>query len=287
MSREQAKMVKLLMERDLPGLDKLSKAISITATTSRVQSTNIPVSTSTVYVPEIVPPSPHNNPFIYHASNVPDGTVFIAVGAIVGAIFLGIFIWWCVTTFVSYRNTKNATDLLTQHNYSYVVEKQPLNKSNNNNRIISDSSSMGKSTSDEYELEEKYLHPSLDNANDLEFGINGVEQFNIIQHDNTNNYRNSLFISPTLQMQQQSNNNPYMTPRHNSMVSLDKPALTASPERKKKSKAKHKRNQSSLGLLSASPSKSAIDLSTTKGHRKSASVYLDNMLADSLDNTNI
>lgn len=284
------------MERDLPGLVSITSSRAMAAA-----STSIPVSTSTVYVPEIIPPSPQSNPFIYHASNMPDGVVFIAVGSIVGAIFFAIAIWWCIATVISYRNTKAANDILTHNDYTYVVEKQPLAKANNNNninsnnRIISDSSSMGNFASNEYELEEKYLYPNTNNNsnsiyhdddNDLQFG---VEQFNAIQPENTyNNYRNSLFISPTLQMQSgnnnNNNNNPYMTPRRNSTVMLDKPTLAASPERKKKkNKSKHKRNQSSLGLLSASPSKSAIDLSTTRGHRKSASVYLDNMLTDSID----
>lgn len=306
-------MVQLLRERDLPNLQSslfesvittTSQTSSAGATTSSVATpTSIPVLTSTVYVLEITPPAARDNPFIYHTGNMPDGTVFIAVGAIVGLIFIAILIWWCITTFISYRNTKEANALLNQHTY-YNLEKAPLNdhpfnndnNSNNNNRIVSDSSSMGKSNTDSYEFEEKYLHRDMafDNGeNDFEFGLRPEHQpFSIIQPDinsNSNNnmyFRQSLFISPTLQMAQRSQD-IYQTPRRNSAISLDRPELTASPERKKKARSKHKRNQSSLGLLSASPSKSQLDLSTKANHRKSASVYLNDMLSGSIDSSNI
>ena len=37
----------------------------------------------------------------------PRGTVFIAVGACVGAIFVAILIWWAISTYISHQNTKH------------------------------------------------------------------------------------------------------------------------------------------------------------------------------------
>lgn len=266
------------------------------------KTSNTAVSTSTIYVAAITPPTANNNPFIYHAGSMPDGTVFIAVGCIVGAIFFTIFTWWCFTTYISFRNTKEANRLLNNNTLYYSMEKQPLTnrKSNgknnidtNGNRIISDSSSLERMSREDYEFEEKYLNRS----DDLEFGLQEdpttaildhhrysqqqqqqQQPFSVIQSDL--GCRNSLFISPTLQLSQRTDD-MYQTPTKNtgmnSEIVLDKPSLTASPERiKRYMRNKHRRNQSSLGKLSASPSKSQIEL--PNHHHKSASMYLEDIL---------
>lgn len=266
-----------------------------------MKTSNTPVSTSTIYVAAITPPVADNNPFIYHTGSTPDGTVFIAMGCIVGAIFFIIFTWWCLTTYISYKNTKEANKLLNHNALYYSIEKQPLTNGKNNgknnvdinaNRIPSNSSSFGKMGCEDYEFEEKYLN----RFNDLEFGLNQdtathtlnqhhyhqpqrqQQPFSVIQSDM--GCRNSLFISPTLQLSQRTED-IYQTPTKNtaanSEIVLDKPTLTASPERiNRHMRNKHRRNQSSLGRLSASPSKSQIELSNQ--HHKSASMYLEDIL---------
>lgn len=311
------------LKRGLPSLNTLTTTtITTTTTTSNsitsativtttsignsaiidpTKTSNISVSTSTVYVAAITPPTADNNPFIYHTGSMPDGTVFIAMGCIVGVIFFTIFTWWCLITYISYRNTKEANRLLNHNTLYYSMEKQPLTNGKNNgknsvdtntNRIISDSSSLGKVSREDYEFEEKYLNRN----DDLESGLQEdtttatlddhhlhpqqqqLIPFSVIQSDM--GCRNSLFISPTLQLSQRTED-MYQTPTKNtetnSEIVLDKPTLTASPERiNRHMRSNHRRNQSSLGRLSASPSKSQIEL--PNNHHKSASMYLEDIL---------
>lgn len=59
-------------------------------------------------MPAQVPPT-RNAPYM-QASNAPQGTVFIAVGAILGAFLLGLLIWRGVTTWMLQRNVKKASE---------------------------------------------------------------------------------------------------------------------------------------------------------------------------------
>jgi hypothetical protein len=58
-----------------------------------------------------VPPT-KNAPFMQHSS-APDGTVFIAVGAILGALGLGVLLWRIITSFLLHRSVRRAA--LAQH----------------------------------------------------------------------------------------------------------------------------------------------------------------------------
>lgn len=282
------------LQKDLPKLEQFTTTTTTDTTSTSIETTktsNVVVSTSTVYIAPITPPSANNNPFIYHTGSLPNGTVFIAVGSVVGAIFLTIFVCWCLSTYTSYRNTKEVNN---HNSFYYSVEKHPLNNSIDRHRIISDSSSMGKLSREDYEPEEKYFKgyddlESRPHEEDTTTSINLDQQqqqqqpFSVIHSDM--GCRNSLFISPTLQLAQRTAEDVtmYHTPtkntRSNQEMLLDKPTLTASPERiNRHLRSKHRRNQSSLGRLSASPSKSQIDLSGQHHHNKSASMYLEDIL---------
>ncbi|PTB74382.1 hypothetical protein M440DRAFT_1403745 [Trichoderma longibrachiatum ATCC 18648] len=63
------------------------------------------------YPPPTVPPT-KNAPFMQH-SNAPDGTVFIAVGAILGAFGLGVLLWRIIVSFLLHRSVRRAA--LAQH----------------------------------------------------------------------------------------------------------------------------------------------------------------------------
>ncbi|KAL7949003.1 hypothetical protein V8C42DRAFT_312947 [Trichoderma barbatum] len=63
------------------------------------------------YPPAAVPPT-KNAPFMQH-SNAPDGTVFIAVGSILGAFGLGILLWRIIVSFLLHRSVRRAA--LAQH----------------------------------------------------------------------------------------------------------------------------------------------------------------------------
>lgn len=58
-----------------------------------------------------VPPT-KNAPFMQHSS-APDGTVFIAVGAILGALGLGVLLWRIIVSFLLHRSVRRAA--LAQH----------------------------------------------------------------------------------------------------------------------------------------------------------------------------
>ncbi|KAK4189615.1 hypothetical protein QBC35DRAFT_132758 [Podospora australis] len=81
---------------DLTGLPTLSKTVD----------TNIPE-----YPPPTIPPT-RNAPFMNH-STLPDGTVFIAVGAILAAFGLGVLIWRGIIACLLHRSVERAA--LAQH----------------------------------------------------------------------------------------------------------------------------------------------------------------------------
>lgn len=63
------------------------------------------------YPPAAVPPT-INAPFMHH-SDAPDGTVFIAVGAILGAFGLGLLLWRVISGILLHRSVERAA--LAQH----------------------------------------------------------------------------------------------------------------------------------------------------------------------------
>ncbi|KAI0430849.1 hypothetical protein F5Y09DRAFT_306683 [Xylaria sp. FL1042] len=109
----------------LPGIsDTSSTTSSPTSTTSDASSTtsqSVPAITSNTgdtpplptlpgsysYPPPAVPPT-KNAPFMQQ-SNLPQGTVFIAVGSILGAFAVAILIWRAVVACLLHRSVKRAT----------------------------------------------------------------------------------------------------------------------------------------------------------------------------------
>ncbi|KAI1754415.1 hypothetical protein F4782DRAFT_528336 [Xylaria castorea] len=106
----------------LPGIDQTSSTSS--STTSKASSTtqqSVPPITSSTgdtpalptlpgsysYPPPAVPPT-KNAPFM-QKSNLPQGTVFIAVGAILGAFAVAILIWRVVVGCLLHRSVRRAT----------------------------------------------------------------------------------------------------------------------------------------------------------------------------------
>ncbi|KAK5630724.1 hypothetical protein RRF57_006439 [Xylaria bambusicola] len=110
----------------LPGIDEASTTSSpssTTSTTTTASSTtqSVPAITSDTgdtpplptlpgsysYPPPAVPPT-KNAPFM-QKSNLPQGTVFIAVGAILGAFAVAILVWRAVVACLLHRSVKRAT----------------------------------------------------------------------------------------------------------------------------------------------------------------------------------
>lgn len=83
--------------------------------TSGDELTGFPTLTGGASIPTYpaaaVPPT-NNAPFMHHSS-APDGTVFIAVGAILGAFAIGILLWRIITTFLLHRSVERAA--MAQH----------------------------------------------------------------------------------------------------------------------------------------------------------------------------
>ncbi|KAL2177988.1 uncharacterized protein P884DRAFT_198640 [Thermothelomyces heterothallicus CBS 202.75] len=98
----------------LPTLPALS---STTTTSSFSRPTDMPTLSRTVnteiptYPPPTIPPT-RNAPFMNH-STLPDGTVFIAVGAILGAFGVAILLWRAIVACLLHRSVERAA--LAQH----------------------------------------------------------------------------------------------------------------------------------------------------------------------------
>ncbi|KAK4127356.1 hypothetical protein N657DRAFT_564650 [Parathielavia appendiculata] len=89
-----------------------------TTTTSRGTNTGMPKLSRTIvdtevptYPPPTIPPT-RNAPFMNH-STLPDGTVFIAVGAILGAFGVAILVWRAIVACLLHRSVERAA--LAQH----------------------------------------------------------------------------------------------------------------------------------------------------------------------------
>lgn len=290
-------------------------------------------SSSATPTPTIVPPSADGNPYISKMTNLPpNGTVFIAVGACVGAIFLAIFIWWALSLYISSKNTKHDKQLYYPNNNASVNNFSQSGRGHRHqNSLMSQvtQSTFSDSSSRFADLDEEKLIPiekvqtkkSLFNLNltrtltggddlagdalTIDYNDPEVQMFNAI-HDDTlgENNRRNLFVSPTLEVfQQQQQTTPVRTSRYSEFqymqnegnlsnisidssymnTNLESPSRAASPERKRKVREEshyESRNQSAIGLVATS----SLPPSPVKGgnlyHKKSPSMYLDDMLAD-------
>lgn len=303
--------------RDLP---RLSTSRATSAATSAVSSST---RTSSSYTATVTPPSPSGNPNIFHSDSRPDGTVFIAVGSIVGVIIAALFLWWIITNVISRRIARKALygGLESQSKghgsspleYSYGDDKDMFLPLRGLPDAYEERASRSKSRlfvngggSDKSNLRDSTSWDSLPEFQPDAHDLNPVEKVNAIQDNVFNHYkRNSLFVSPVMevlqQQQQQQTNRSRATESENDSKTclsssltppsgeLNRPERAASPERKlKKTPGNdyHKRNGSTLGItpVDSSVSQSNIassDSSTNKknGHRKQVpSMYLEDML---------
>lgn len=87
-----------------------------------LSSTGVPKPTVTV-------PSNANNPFMSQ-SNLPEGTVFIAVGAILGGIVAAVFVWHLMVAFMHKRNLKKFTSTNQVYTAPFMDENKGLYSDN-------------------------------------------------------------------------------------------------------------------------------------------------------------
>jgi hypothetical protein len=198
--------------RDMP---KLAKTTSTTQT-STSKGTGLPslkTSTSTSGLPALttgttsssyttpavtVPPS-NNNPYLIHTEN-PNGTVFIAVGVIVGAILLGFILYHFIISLTASRLAKK----------SLAPEKQMYEKYQYNNSNAYGYGFDTQSTSDPYSvaklplLTKPVLGGGLGNSN-LGSTITGDTSTiyqSEIGHATSKHDLTKMFISPTAEVMQ-------------------------------------------------------------------------------------
>lgn len=198
---------------------------------SLLDSSSFLSSSSSEVTPTITPPSPDGNPHIMQLVDLPPrGTVFIAVGACVGAIFLAIIIWWAISIYISHQNTKHSGQNVYNDNGN-IINSSSYNGRfghRHQNSLISQftSSTYSDNNSSNFEKDDEKVSSServstrrslfnLTRSNtrepfsddDISIDYNEPEQetFNVIQNDAFmyNNNRSSLFISPTLEVTQQ------------------------------------------------------------------------------------
>ncbi|AQZ15776.1 PRM5 (YIL117C) and YNL058C [Zygosaccharomyces parabailii] len=296
--------VPALDRRAMPTLASGSFVQSASTTVSKASKTSSASKVS--YSAVVTPPSADGNPNIWKSNNIPEGTVYIAVGSCVGAIFAILLMWYIITRYLSRRAAKESTyGHATQSHlsrwgdsdggiYEHGDEKelyQSLVDHNEGDDIKPKKSLIGLLGGNSNGLHSSGSFDTLPGGevdDDLLGGYH--ERFNPVQDFVPSHFpRSSLFISPTLEVVQQQQQSRSMQGRsnhfHNLSVSslpstaessnnLDRPERTASPERKPKGYARyHQRNKSSVGI--SEHSKSA---SESEPNKQAPSKFLNNLL---------
>ncbi|KAL2118260.1 hypothetical protein VTJ04DRAFT_7920 [Mycothermus thermophilus] len=95
----------------LPGLGTSTSSVAVGTLTGMPTLSRAPPTGTYSYPPPTIPPT-RDAPFMNH-STLPDGTVFIAVGAILGAFGLAVLLWRAILACMLHRSIKNAA--LAQH----------------------------------------------------------------------------------------------------------------------------------------------------------------------------
>ncbi|SCV05435.1 LANO_0H07426g1_1 [Lachancea nothofagi CBS 11611] len=265
-----------VVERDLPTLTTSSSGSS--------SNTSYPT-------PSITPPSIKGNPFIW-SSDKPSGTIFIAVGSIVGFILIAIILAYFISAYISQRQTEKQRYDAVDHEFNshvngdggfyeteksqFIAKNPPQNSKNSVIRLL-DAQEPGRAS------------PIL--TNQASNSSLAQEFYSSIQDQNAAQNRKSLFISPTVEVINQQRKSMLMQNMNTSSSSLlsesspelNKPERAASPDRKKGHQSRSKSNLSfnvtSANSKSTSPDSAALR-ETPVQRPKAPSMYLEKMLED-------
>ncbi|SCU88440.1 LADA_0E10154g1_1 [Lachancea dasiensis] len=274
--------------RALPALTTASSSGASTASATGDTST----STSSYAVPTITPPSAKGNPHIW-TSDKPSGTVFIAVGSVVGSILLAIVLMYLVSAYISRRHTeKQRYDVIDSEFQSYMNshsggmfdhEKFQFGVGKKRSSRMSPTRSTIRLLDAQEPSEQPLaLSPHASNTSIPQ------ELYSSLQDQNAALNRKSLFISPTVEivnqqrkavLQNGNNSSPSLISEPGS--DLSKPERAASPERRKAPQTRHKSNLSSsvVSAKSSSNSPENIQLQDSAIQRaKVPSQYLEELL---------
>ncbi|CCF60224.1 hypothetical protein KAFR_0J01590 [Kazachstania africana CBS 2517] len=165
---------------------------SNSVTTSASQNASLYSSQSSSSItPTITPPSASRNPHVMQLSHMSQGTLYIAVGTVIGFIMLASIIGWLFTGWLSRRHKLLYAE---QNYYDYI------NGNGNNSPNLSYSSS-NEDFDNEKLLNEKMEAHSGNNADSTIENCKEMRNTDVIKSTDTlhlKNSRNSMFISPTV-----------------------------------------------------------------------------------------
>ncbi|SCU86336.1 LAME_0D05688g1_1 [Lachancea meyersii CBS 8951] len=280
-----------VLERGLPSLGQGSTA------SNSSESGSGSTSSSSYSTPTITPPSIAGNPHIWR-SGKPAGTVFIAMGSVVGFILAAIVLMYFVSAYISHRNAKKQRYDAIDHEFQAHISKSAGTEFfNSEKNQYSDKLSSQMPMLSNHSMVRmldpqgpERLSPSITNMGS-QLTV-AQEPYSLLQGQNAAaQNRQSLFISPTVEVVNQQRRSMFMPGTNassSSLVSeispeLNRPERAASPERKKGHQARSKSNLGSTvaSAKSSSPSPENSQARATPFQRAEApSMYLEKLLED-------
>ncbi|CAI4052858.1 hypothetical protein SUVZ_15G1450 [Saccharomyces uvarum] len=201
-SRTSATSQNVTSSNNTTSSTKMPKITSSTSSSlysnSSTASDQIGISTSSITPSSVYIPVTDGNEFIYQARH-PDGTVFIAFASCLGAVLLSLTAVWIALTIKSWRSARRENKL---RNLESQYQYDPFYFQSNSNDDDSETSSH----SGDSDISEKILKDKSSRMSLYTLGSSSV--LNLLNNttDTNENFRSSMFISPTEILQRDANN---------------------------------------------------------------------------------
>ncbi|CAI4051141.1 Csi2p SKDI_15G1490 [Saccharomyces kudriavzevii IFO 1802] len=188
--------------RNITSTSKMPK-ITASASTSLYSNSSIGTNHSDFSSSSITPSSVYipvtdGNKFIYQARH-PNGTVFIAFASCLGAILLSLTSVWIALSIKSWRSAQRENKLRNLENQYQYDPFYFQSKSNDNESETS-------SHSDDSDISEKVLKKKTSRMSLYTLGSTSVLNLLNNKTEPNENFRSSMFISPTEILQSDGNN---------------------------------------------------------------------------------
>ena len=167
-------------------------------TNSSLWSNNSVISTSSITPSSVYIPVTDGNKFLYQAHH-PNGTVFIAFAGCLGAILLSLTGAWIALNIKSWRSARKENKL---RNLENQYQHDPFYFQTS----INDDESETSSHSDDSDISEKVLKNNSSRMSLYTLGSTSVLNLLNNKTDANDNFRSSMFISPTEILQSDANN---------------------------------------------------------------------------------
>ncbi|QHS76113.1 Csi2p [Saccharomyces paradoxus] len=197
-----------------------SSASTSVYSNSSVWSNNSVISTSSITPSSVFIPVTDGNKFLYQAHH-PNGTVFIAFAGCLGAILLSLTGAWIALSIKSWRSARRENKLRNLENqYQY----DPFYFQANSNDDESETSSH----SDDSDISEKVLKNNSSRMSLYTLGSTSVLNLLNNKTDANDNFRASMFISPTEILQCDANNSNTWSQQSNDSAIYD--SLSSTPK---------------------------------------------------------